>query len=151
MDGQGWPCLTDPGYEAATLDDKKSYFDALVQLSTTLRVAQVTIDNISAVDPDRLSGGSQLDRLHGIGRPEEAEARDLSLVNMVRLTGGRVMNQQSDFIPEIQQCLLEAGTYYRMSFDPEAAGGLNELRLLTVKLDKSALIPRTYALYYAQP
>lgn len=149
--GQGWPTLTDPGYEAATLDDKKSYFDALVQLSTTLRIAQVTIDNISSLDPARIDERVESAISHGIRRPEEAEAQDLSLATMVELTGGRVLSQANDFVGEIGRCVSEADTYYRMSFDPEAAKGPNELRSLSVKLDKPALVPRTYTLYYAQP
>jgi VWFA-related protein len=149
--GQGWPSLTDPGYEAATPEDKKSYFDALVQLSTTLRIAQVTIDNVSSADPSRPGDGTEQHNLLGIRRPEEAEARDLSLSTMVQLTGGRILNQERDLVVGIGQCALEANTYYRMSFDPETAKRPNELRHLEVKMDRPALLPRTYTLYYAQP
>ena len=149
--GQGWPSLTDQGYTAATLEDKRSYFDALVQLSTTLRVAQVTIDNVSTNDPSHVSDGMDQAALHVTRNPEQAEARDLSLARMVQLTGGRSLNQSGDLAAEIGRCVADAATYYRLSFDPGPVNLPNDPRLLTVKINKPSLTPRTYALYYAQP
>jgi VWFA-related protein len=149
--GQGWPTLTDPGYEAATFEDKRAYFDALVQLSTALRIAQVTINNVLPAGAGQPEGGTESSRVHGVRRPEEAEAEDLSLATMVQMTGGKSLHQGKDFVAEIAACVVDAESYYRLSFDPQAANQPNELRFLTVKLDRPELASRTYRLYYAQP
>ena len=149
--GQGWPTLTDPGYEAATIEDKKAYFDALVQLSTTLRVSQMTINNVQLGDAARAEDEAKGSRIPSVRRPEEAEARDLSLATMVQLTGGKSLAQGRDFVAGIAACVEDAESYYRLSFNPAEASGQNELRSLEVKVDRPVLVSRTYKLYYAQP
>ena len=149
--GQGWPWYSDPGYEAATFQHKKSYFNTLVELSTALRLAQVTIDSVSPAGPNHSTDVAPPKSLHGIRIPAEADAQELSLAALVRLTGGRSLNGESDLVAEIAQCVQEADTYYRIAFDPGPANVPNELRSLNVKLDKAALTPRTFTLYYAQP
>jgi hypothetical protein len=48
--GPGWPLLTGPEFHPDTAEIKENFFDHIVELSRTLREAQVTVDAVSSPD-----------------------------------------------------------------------------------------------------
>ena len=152
--GRGWSVLTDRGYEAATVNDKKSYFDTLVNVSTLVREAQVTIDNIAPPTLDQTDQGDDRpdhNLLRGARSYSDIEARNLALSLIAYQSGGRLITQGKDVIAQIAQCVSDAIVYYRVSFDPDASSKPNELRSIDISVSKPTLTPRTNALYYSQP
>jgi VWFA-related protein len=145
----GWPLLTGPSVQ---LDSKQQQrlFAAIVQTSTELREAQITIYNINPL-------GATENTLHtfyyqefvkGVTKPQQVNVANLSLQVLAEQTGGLVLNANNDISAMLEQAFRDADAWYEISFQP-AASEPNEYHHLEVKVDKPGLIARTRQGYYA--
>ncbi|HEX4031251.1 MAG TPA: VWA domain-containing protein [Terracidiphilus sp.] len=152
--GPGWPRLSDHGFRPDTAPLRLNFFDNLVQLSTTLREAQVTLDAVSQPD---LFRKAQLQSDHdnalfdGVPTQDQVTAGSLSLQALAHQSGGRIEEENKDIASEIGACIADAESYYVLSYDSAPATVLDEYNSLKVKVNEAALTVRTNTVYYGLP
>jgi VWFA-related protein len=145
--GQGWSMLENPGYRESERD-RRSRFNAIVELTQQFRESRVTLYSINAID----SGSTALlwsnyykDFLKGVTSAKQVDSGALSVPVFAVHSGGRVFQASGDLTTLLNGCVAEAKAYYTLGFDPPAAEQVDEYHELAVKVDK----PGTS--YYAQP
>jgi len=150
--GAGWPLLSGPLFVADTESLKRNNFDYLVDLSSSLREAQVTLDAVSSPDLFRVQEAGA-EKLATYAQPtrDEATAANFALPALTRQTGGRVLDQSKDLAGEIAASIADADQYYVLSFDSAAAEGSGEYHPLEVKVRRPGMTARTNAAYFALP
>jgi len=147
--GSGWPLFDNPRIEF-TYKEQQQYFDELVQLSTKLREAHISVYSVSLGQPN-LHTFLYQDFLKGVQKPTKMNLPNLGLKVFAVETGGRVTVPDNDMAAQIDKCVRDAGAYYTLSFDPPRANGANEYHDLKVLVDNSTLTARTNTGYYNQP
>ena len=145
----GWPLLTSPNLDATTKIDQQ-LFASIVELSTLLREARVSVYAISSGVAGR---GTFLYEgyLKGVKTPDKTNPANLGLRVLAIQSGGRVLGPDNDLAAQIDSCVQDAGAYYTLSFDPPRADRANEYHDLKVLVDKPNLTARTNTGYYNQP
>jgi VWFA-related protein len=149
----GWPLLTGPAIEP-TRKDEEHFFTSIVDFSTQLRLADITL---YSVDPLGLAdaGGVRIsyyeEFLKGVTRPGRSQAANLSLQVLAVQSGGRVLNSSNDLTQEIAECVSDAKAFYVLSFESARADHPNEYHAIEVKVDKPGARVRARTGYYAQP
>lgn len=149
--GPGWPLLTNKSFTPDPPDVKRSFYDQLVSLSTTLREAQVTVN--AAASPDDLpypAAPPDSSFFDAITDQDQVKAGNLGLHALAHQTGGRIVTDVHDLARQIQSCIDDAGSYYVLSFDSPPAANFGEYHSLAVKVDKPDIDVRTNTLYYAE-
>jgi VWFA-related protein len=147
--GHGWPMLDNRRIEASS-KVQQNYFDSIVQLSTGLREARISLCSASFDEP----GPATLlyrDFLKGVKSPEKAMPPNLALRVLATQSGGRVLGPDNDLAGQIESCVQDASAFYTLSFDPRRADRANEYHDLKVQIDKPGLVARTSTGYYNQP
>jgi VWFA-related protein len=147
--GPGWPLLAGPEVMLSA-KVQNALFQSIVELSTALRKARVTIYNIDETE----SIGREFyykGFLKGVGSANNAKIGDMALQVLAAQSGGRVLNSGNDIAGSIADCLVDAKVFYALSFDSPVADRPNEYHSLQVKIGKRGLTGRTRAGYYAQP
>ncbi|MGD0737287.1 MAG: VWA domain-containing protein [Terracidiphilus sp.] len=138
--GDGWPTgpyLNDP-------------FNQIVELSTRIREARITLNRITtwpAIDRDF----HLANYLAGVKSPAQAVPRDLTLEVLAAQSGGLVPDAGRDLVSQIAQCIAGASPYYALSFDPPRTSSIDEYHELRVQPAIAALAARTSTGYYNQP
>ena len=147
--GPGWPLFDTPRIES-TFKEQQQDFDALVQLSTRLREARISVYSVSLGQPNM---GTFLYQgyLKGVQKPAKMNLPNLGLKVFAVETGGRVAGPDNDMAAQIGRCAQDASAYYNLSFDPPRADHANEYHDLKVLVDNPALTARTNTGYYNQP
>lgn len=151
--GPGWPLLTNKEFTPDPPPLKENFFDQLVEVSTALREAQVTLDAVASPDQDiRGSAISErgFDFFEGIASPEQVRAGNLGLHALAHQTGGNIVADEHDISGQLRQCFEDAESYYVLAFDAPAAAAFGEYHTLGIKVDKPGLNVRANTLYYAE-
>src|SRR5262249_28119090 len=127
-----------------------SLFDTICWFSTLLREAHVALYSFSVGETDPRA---QLykDYLAGVNSPHQASIMNLNRKVLAVQSGGRGIDADPDIEKEIENCVQEAGSFYRISFDPFSAEHLSEYHDLKVEVDEEDLKLRTHTGYYDQP
>ncbi len=148
--GPGWPLLTNRSFAPDPGTLKQSFFAQLVEVSTRLREAQVTLDAIAS--PDDLSPNSPGSEIffEGISNEDQIRAGNLGLHALAHQTGGHIVTDTRDIPGQISACLADAESYYALSFDSPPAAAFGEYHTLAVKVNKPGLDVRTNTVYYAE-
>jgi len=152
--GSGWPPLTGPRFSPDTPHQRESFFENLVQVSTKLREAQITLDAVSWPETSRENklGNVDFDVLSkGTRTVGEAQAASLALPVLASQTGGRVYSHEKGLAADVAHCLDDADAYYVLSFDSAPAADADEFRSIEVKTDRPELTVRSTTVYYAEP
>ena len=125
-------------------------FHEVVDLSTTLREAQMTLYSVSLGEPEL---GTYLYEgyLKGVKTADRVNPANLALKVLAIQTGGRVVPPDNDLTGQIDICVQDAGAFYTISFDPPPSDKPNEYHDLKVEIDKPGLTARTDTGYYNQP
>jgi VWFA-related protein len=148
----GWPLLSGPRIE---LDGKQlnQIFASIVGLSTDLRRARLILYSISPLGTSEGLGRDFYYQtfLKGVGDAHKAELGDLSLQVLAVQSGGLALTSSNDVASLLNQCLVDAQSYYEVSFDASPADRRDEYHSLEIKVDKPGLSARTRQGYYAQP
>lgn len=151
--GPGWPLLTGPEFHPDTAEIKTNFFDHIVQLSSNLREAQVTVDAVSSPD---LSRKPELQSVHlkslaeGPHTEDEATASSMGLHAIAIQSGGRITEGNS-IADQIARCVADVKTYYALSFDSIPSSKPDEYHSLQVKVNKPGVKAFTNTLYYGEP
>ena len=151
--GPGWPLLN--GSSASfNAEQKNRYFATIVDLTTALRKAQVTLYSVVPLD---LSEGVGLrpflyqDYLKGVDSPKHADAPNIALQVFAIQSGGLVLEKNGDVAGQISRCVADANSYYEIVFDALPALQPDEYHRLEVQVARSGALARTRTGYYAEP
>lgn len=145
--GAGWPMFDTRRYNNAD-KTQQAIFATIVQLSTLLRQAQISLYSISA--------GMQSSRvfeefLKGVNRESQANPSNLALKVIAIQSGGRVLGPNSDLAGQIASCVRDGDAFYTITFNAPRADRVNEYHDLKVVVDKPGLKALTNTGYYDQP
>lgn len=147
----GWPLLSGPGVDLSK-KNQEYLFNGIVQLSTGLREADITlysVDPLGTAD----AGGSRTfyykEFVKGVKAEKNTQAGNLALQVLAYQSGGRVLNSNNDIADEIASCVTDANAYYVLSFDSPPPDGPVQYHDLEVKIGKAGLTARTRTGYYA--
>jgi VWFA-related protein len=147
--GPGWPMLNSP-YITMSDKDRRRLFANIVEMSTELREARISVYSVSRglLDPVTYVYEAYL---KGVKKSDQALPQELSLKVLAVESGGLALEPSNDLTAGIKQCVEDAGAFYTLTFDPPHADGPNEYHALKVQVDKPGLTARTDTGYYNQP
>jgi VWFA-related protein len=149
----GFPLVSGPGYSTLTPKAEQAIFGDVTYFSTFLRQNNITLYNINPVGSSQslFSANYYQNFLKGIARPDDAQFADLSIQVLSAQSGGLALVSNNDIAGMIQNCLLDAASWYEIAFDPPPADKPNEYHHIEVKLDQPGLVARTRTGYYSNP
>lgn len=147
--GQGWPML-DSSIVDITSKTHHELFASIVELSTLLRQAQITLYSISVGTPDQYTRMYE-GFLKAPKKPEQAIPPNLALKVFAVQSGGRVLGPDYDMASQIDSCIHDTDAFYTITFNPPRADHANEYHDLKVVIDKPGLKATTNTGYYNQP
>jgi VWFA-related protein len=151
--GGGWPMLSNGRYHMDPRN-KSSFFHSIVDLSTNLREARVTLYGVIPLDLDKGTEATAFlyqNFMKGVEDAKQAEPGNLSLQVLAEQSGGRAIGPTGDIYGSVVRCVADANAYYELSFDSAAASRVDVYRGLQVRLDKPGQTAHTNTGYYAQP
>ena len=148
----GWPLLSGPGVQIGA-KQQQSLFGAIVEASTELRQARITLYNVNPIGAgeNTLRTFYYQQFLKGVSKPNQVSAGNLALQVIAAQSGGLVLNSSNDVSALLQQAFADADAWYELSFEPAKGERPNEYHQIEVRVDKPGLIARTRQGYYAQP
>jgi VWFA-related protein len=147
--GSGWPLLDGVRVQISQ-KGQQELFNRIVDLSTTLREAHMSLYSVTLGQPG-LSTFLYQDYLKGVKTAEKANAPNLGLKVLAVQSGGRVLGPDNDTAAQITDAIRDASAFYTLSFDPPKADRANEYHDLKVQIDQPGLTARTSTGYYNQP
>lgn len=149
----GFPLVSGPGYSTLTPKAEEAIFGDVTYFSTDLRHNNITLYNINPVGSSQslFSANYYQNFLKGVARPDDAQFADLSIQVLSAQSGGLALVSNNDIAGMIQNCLLDAASWYAITFDPPPADKPNEYHHVEVKLDQPGLVARTRTGYYSNP
>jgi VWFA-related protein len=150
--GPGWPMLSDTHFKPDARN-KSSYFRSIVELSTSLRDARMTVYSVRLPDPWRTQVRAYMyrDYLKGIASPKQAEAGDLALQVLAVQSGGLVLGPDGDPVAHMNECVTDASGYYELAIEAPAEKTIDAFHEVAVRIDRPGLTVRTRNGYYTQP
>jgi VWFA-related protein len=147
--GPGWPLLDNLRLRS-TYKDEQQDFRGLVQLSTGLREARVSVYSVSLGQPN-LDTFLYRNFLQGVKTAAQVSPPRVGLKVLAVQSGGLVLGPDNDMTAQIDHCVQDASAFYTLSFDAPHAAHANEYHDLKVLVDKPGLTARTNTGYYNQP
>ncbi len=150
--GPGWPLLVRPdvGYYSQKVQDE--YFATIVELSRSLREAQIAVYSVGPVLIDTVTKMFEYQAyVKGVKNANDAATPNLALGVLAEQTGGKVMVPGNDMAGQIAQCVADANAYYRIGFDPPVTAHADEFHELKLVTDRPGLTVRTTTGYYDEP
>jgi VWFA-related protein len=151
--GSGWPLLNNKQFRPDDASVKVGFFGNLVQVSTALREAQITLDVLL---PSSLSRVAESRDEHddaffnGVPNQDEVTAASLGVQALAHQSGGQVLIGAKNISGGIAACMADAQSYYELTFDSAPAAQFGEYHSLQVKVDKPGVTVRTNTVYYAE-
>ena len=152
--GYGWSIL-------GGLDAKGGPFPVLVELSTRMREARMVIYDITPwPDPeipvhDRIPAIDYLQYISGVRSAAEPGLKSpvpyFALPVLAVRSGGLVVGNSQNVEGDIERCVVDAGDFYTVSFDPPHAAQPDEYHDLVVLFGTGQIRTRTLYGYYNQP
>jgi VWFA-related protein len=150
----GWPLLSGSDDIKNFPRDQRHIFNSIVETSTGLRQARITLYSIDPLALADAGGGRTSDYkefLKAVVSPEPVLPGDLALQVLAVQSGGRVFNSNNDLEGALANCAVDANAFYVLSFDAAQADRPDEYHSLGVTVDKPGIEARTRTGYYAQP
>ncbi len=151
--GDGWSTLESSDY-LFTRREYGAQFDRVVTTSRALREARITLYSIYPADPAVTNEPHQQQYrsfLRGVPSVNQVRPGDLALPVLAIHSGGRALDQPGDLGDQIASCIVDAKSYYTLSFDPATAKHVDEYHAIAVRLGKPQLKARTSDAYYVEP
>ncbi|WP_218624045.1 VWA domain-containing protein [Granulicella sp. dw_53] len=148
----GWPLLSGTRIE---LDSRQQQqiFGNVVTFSENLQRSDITLYNVNPLGP-----GESLFRADyyqsfakGVSRPTQTDLADLSLQVLSIQSGGLVINGNNGVAHILESCLVDAQSWYEITFDAPVSDRPNEYHHVEITVDRPGLRVRTRDGYYAQP
>ena len=149
--GPGWP-----------VNGGEVGFDEATELSTRLREARITLDNVNVwPNPDPVF--NYRDYLKPPRSQKEMQPAKLALPVIATQTGGLVLDSSGDqntdldrdldrkLDRDIARCVAEMRSFYTLTFNPPHTYTMDEFNDLRVQVDRPALTVRAPTGYYNEP
>jgi len=138
--GPGWPVNGgDIGFDGAT------------ELSTRLREARITLDNVN-VWPNPNQAFNYHDYLEAPRSQKDMQPAKMALQVIATHTGGLVLLDSSgDLNGDIQRCVDEVRSFYTLTFNPPHTSQMDDYHYLRVQVGRPALTVRAPTGYYNEP
>jgi VWFA-related protein len=137
--GPGWPVNGgDVGFDEAT------------ELSTRLREARITLNNVNVwLNPDP----SFIDRdyLDAPRAQNDMQPAKMALQAIAKRTGGLVLDSSDDLDRAIVRCAEEVRSFFTLTFNPPHTYQVDEYHNLRVQVDRPGLTVRAPSGYYNEP
>ncbi|MFZ0814572.1 MAG: VWA domain-containing protein [Candidatus Sulfotelmatobacter sp.] len=147
----GWPLLSGPRTYISPKEEAW-LFNAIAATSTKLRQARVTMYSVDPLGLNDFRAAVYYEEfVKGVSSPSHSMPGNLGLPVLAVQTGGRVLNLTNDVTTAIAECVVDANSFYVISFDAPRADKPNEYHSLAITMDKPGIIARTRTGYYAQP
>jgi VWFA-related protein len=150
---QGWWTFDNPNVYISE-QQRKNFFSVIVELSSTLRDAGITlysIDPWGTQDAGTFRNMQWQDYLKPVRDAKHSNPGNLALQVLATQTGGLVQFGSNDIAGEVSRCVADGTAWYRLTLDPQRADSPNTWHDLAVKVDKAGLKIRTRNGYYAGP
>jgi VWFA-related protein len=147
--GPDWPMLESSKFQFSA-KDQAGYFRLITELSTRLREAKVALYSVSGVTLGAGTLRYQVS-LKGVKSASRADTGNLALKVLAEQSGGCVVNPDEDLVGQINNCMLDAGAFYTLSFDPPKTEYPDQYHDLKIVIDKPGMKARTSTGYYNQP
>jgi VWFA-related protein len=151
--GAGWPLLNNKQFTPDDASVKAGFFENLVQVSSALREAQITLDVLlpSSLFRTPESRSEHDDAFfNGVPNQDEVTAASLGLQALAHQSGGQVLIGARNTSSGISACMADAKSYYELTFDSPPAAQFGEYHSLQVKVEKPGVTVRTNTVYYAE-
>jgi len=151
--GSGWPLLNNKQFRPDDESVKAGFFANLVQVSSALREAQITLDVLlpSSLFRTPESRSEHDDAFfNGVPNQDEVTAASLGLQALAHQSGGQILIGAKNIPSGISACMADAKSYYELTFDSPTAAQFGEYHSLQVKVEKPGLTVRTNTVYYAE-
>ena len=150
--GPGWPMLSGSHFTSSE-KDKRADWDGIVNFSTYLRLARVTLYSVDTSSSEMSVAHSVYyeNFLKPVTDRKQVNPGNLALPVLAIQSGGKVVSGSNDLAAEITSCLEDAKSYYTVSFDAAHSAQADEYRALTITVNRTGLTARTNTGYYAQP
>jgi VWFA-related protein len=149
----GWPMLTGPRIQLSS-NDAKGIFNSIVQISTSLRQAGITlysVDPLGLADAGGVRTTYYEEFLKGVTGPSRVDMADLALQVIATQTGGLVTYGSNSVVAGLDHSIADLDAYYVLSIGAAPADKANDYHGLAVKVANPGLTARTRTGYYAQP
>jgi hypothetical protein len=125
-------------------------FDEATELSTRLREARITLDNVN-VWPNPDQSLNDPDYLEAPRSQKDMQPAKMALPVIARRTGGLVLDSSGDLNRDIERCVEEERNFYTLTFNPPHTDQMDEYHNLRVQLARPALTVRAPMGYYNEP
>lgn len=147
----GWPLLSGPNVQLGE-KQRQQIFSGVVQLSTELQQARVTLYALDALGADEslLRNTYYESFVKGLAKPGDAVLGNLGLQVFALHSGGLAVNS-NDLAGLLERCMEDAAAYYEISYTPPPAERRDEYHSIEVRVAKPGLTARTLQGYYSQP
>jgi VWFA-related protein len=152
--GPGWPLPANYGSDPGPERSGGNFLDVLVEISTYLREAQVTLDAVSWAGfarPKDIRNVGLAGALKGQLTPDQAAEENLALPVLARQSGGLAFEKSRNLADSLAACFVDADQFYALSFDSAPSVAPDEFRSLTVQVNRPGTTVRTTSGYYAEP
>lgn len=149
----GWPILSGPRI-TLTEKDAKGVFSSIVNFSTALRQADITlysVDPLGLADSGGLRTTYYQEFLKGVTGPNRVDIGNLALQVIATQSGGQVSYGNNSVVAGIDRSLADLSAYYVLTMNAAPADKANEYHAIEVKVATPGLTARTRTAYYAQP
>jgi VWFA-related protein len=125
-------------------------FDEATELSTRLREASITLDNVN-VWPNPDQSFDYHDYLEAPRSQKDMQPAKMALQVIATHTGGLVLDSSGDLDRDIERCVEEVRSFYTLTFNPPHTYQMDEFHDLHVQVDRPALTVRAPTGYYNEP
>jgi hypothetical protein len=125
-------------------------FDEATELSTRLREARITLDNVN-VWPNPEQSFDYHDYLEAPRSQKDMQPAKMALQVIATHTGGLVLDSSGDLDRDIERCVEEVRSFYILTFNPPHTYQMDEFHDLRVQVDRPALKVRAPTGYYNEP
>ena len=147
----GWPILSGPGVE---LDSKQqqALFSNVVDLSTLMRQAQVTLYSLDSFGVDESLSRTLYYKafVKGASKPSQVAIGSLGLQVLAEQSGGLALSS-TGVADLLERCIGDLSAYYEISFEAAHAESRDEYHQIEVKVPQPGMVVRAREGYYAQP
>jgi len=147
----GWPLLSRSTAQLSAQDQRR-YFNNIVDVTTALRGAHITLYSVAPLNLAQVNGQNPLlykAYLRGVENPTQADSPNLALQVLATHSGGRALPESGDLAGQIALCAEDGQGYYEITFDAAESDAAIQYHALQIKLDQAGALTRTSTAYYA--
>ena len=139
--GPGWPVQ----------GSGESDFDDMTELSTRLREARITLDNVTVWPNPEVPVFDAHSYLEPPSSQKDMHPVKMALQAVATYAGGVVLDSSGELDQTIEHCVEEEWSSYTLTFNPPHTYRVDEFHALRVQVDRPALTVRAPTGYYNEP